>query len=627
MKIKQNFFLKILTFLLALVFFGAAGAMTVYQVANFSVMWQGESCFYGYTCQLLYQQADRDIQKLVFLSEEQELDTYSRMRLEELESAYAAENTNLRWQVRIEDSVLHGNAAGALPEQTSFAVYTVKVNRGVGTESAELIMWLDPDLALHDDYRIVVRSLEVWRAHRAEFLAATAVSALLGLLCTIYLCVTCGHKKGREGIYLNWFHHIPGDLLLAACVLGVCLLSMGAVDALEWSYWPFRFGLALSTACMIGIALLTIGFLVSFVARCKGRTVLRYTVIGWLCGKLWKLCKWLWRVCRAALAAVPLIWKVVIGGICYLFFGLVLMANRGFFMWILVTAMLLAYLCWWALQWKRIRMGTKEIISGNSSYQIENSKMPPDLRNHADELNSLGHAIGAAVEERMRSEHFKTELITNVSHDLKTPLTSIISYVDLLKNQEDASTRQEYLQILESQSLRLKKLIDDLTELNKASTGNLPVEMSLLDAAEAVKQALGEFSDKFAAAQLILCPVIPEEPVFIQADGRLLWRVLANLLSNTVKYSQPNTRVYVLVQEQEDRVEISVKNISAQELNISAQELMERFVRGDASRNTEGSGLGLSIAQSLMQAQGGRLELCIDGDLFKATALFFTNLE
>ena len=538
MKIKQNLFLKILAFLLALVFFGAAGAMTVYQVANFSVMWQGESCFYGYTCQLLYQQADRDIRKLVFLSEEQELDTYSRMRLEELESAYAAENTNLRWQVRIEDSVLHGNAAGALPEQTSFAVYTVKVNRGVGTESAELIMWLDPDLPLHDDYRIAVRSLEVWRAHRAEFLAATAVSALLGLLCTIYLCVTCGHKKGREGIYLNWFHHIPGDLLLAACVFGVILLIIGAVDALEWSYWPFRFGLALSTACMIGIALLTIGFLVSFVARCKGRTVLRYTVIGWLCGKLWKLCKWLWRVCRAAAAAVPLIWKVVIAGICYLFFGLLLMANRGFFMWILVTAMLLAYLCWWALQWKRIRMGTKEIISGNSSYQIENSKMPPDLRNHADELNNLGQAIGAAVEERMRSEHFKTELITNVSHDLKTPLTSIISYVDLLKKEEiDNPKVQEYIEVLDRKSQRLKKLTEDLVEASKASTGALNVMRERLDLVQLTNQALGEYEERLNAHGLTVVRTLPTQPVWVVADGRHLWRILDKLLSNCVKYA------------------------------------------------------------------------------------------
>lgn len=619
MKLKQNLFLKILAFLLALVFFGAAGAMAIYQAANFPVMWQGESCFYGYTCQLLYQQADRDIQKLVHLSGDTELDTYSRMRLEELENAFAAENTNLRWQVRIKDSVLYGNAGGALPEQTPFAVYTVKVNRGVGTESAELIMWLDPDLALHDDYRIAVRALEVWRAHRAEFFVATVVSALLGLLCTVYLCVTCGHKKGREGIYLNWFHHIPGDLLLAACVFGVIMLIMGAVDALEWSYWPFRFGLALSTACMAGIALLTIGFLVSFVARCKGRVLLCYTVIGWLCGKLWKLCKWLWRVCRAALVAIPLIWKVVIAGICYLFFGLVFVVNRGFFMWILVTAMLLAYLCWWALQWKRIRMGAKEIISGNSSYQIENSKMPPDLRKHADELNNLGQAIGAAVEERMRSEHFKTELITNVSHDLKTPLTSIINYVDLLKKEEiDNPKVQEYIEVLDRKSQRLKKLTEDLVEASKASTGALNVMRERLDLVQLTNQALGEYEERLNAHGLNVVRTLPTQQVWVVADGRHLWRILDNLLSNCVKYALEGTRVYVELQTSNDSVKLSVKNISRDELTVSAQQLTERFVRGDESRTMEGSGLGLSIARSLTELQQGQFEISVDGDLFKA---------
>ena len=627
MKIKQNLFLKILAFLLALVFFGAAGAMAVYQVANFSVMWQGESCFYGYTCQLLYQQADRDIQKLVFLSEDQELDTYSRMRLEELESAYAAENTNLRWQVRIEDSVLHGNAAGALPEQTSFAVYTIRVNRGVGTESAELIMWLDPDLPLHDDYRIAVRSLEVWRAHRAEFLAATAVSALLGLLCTIYLCVTCGHKKGREGIYLNWFHHIPGDLLLAACVFGVILLIIGAVDALEWSYWPFRFGLALSTACMIGIALLTIGFLVSFVARCKGRTVLRYTVIGWLCGKLWKLCKWLWRVCRAAAAAIPLIWRILLAGIAYqilslifVYSGIYNMLPFWLFVWIMLTVAAIAYLCWWAYHWKKVRVGTHEIISGNTNYHIERYPMPLDLQAHADELNSLGHAIGAAVEERMRSEHFKTELITNVSHDLKTPLTSIISYVDLLKKEEiDNPKVQEYIEVLDRKSQRLKKLTEDLVEASKASTGALNVMRERLDLVQLTNQALGEYEERLNTHGLNVVRTLPTQPVWVVADGRHLWRILDNLLSNCVKYALEGTRVYVELQPSNDSVKLSVKNISRDELNVPARQLTERFVRGDESRTMEGSGLGLSIAQSLTELQQGQFEISVDGDLFKAT--------
>ena len=211
----------------------------------------------------------------------------------------------------------------------------------------------------------------------------------------------------------------------------------------------------------------------------------------------------------------------------------------------------------------------------------------------------------------------KTELITNVSHDIKTPLTSIINYVDLLKKAQTEQERQQYLEVLERQSAQLKKLIEDLMEMSKATTGNVAVELAPTDVTESVNQALGEYADRFASRQLNVVLHKPEEPVFALCDGKLLWRVLSNVMSNVVKYAMPGTRVYLDLSVTEFRVQITMKNISREELNITAGELMERFVRGDKSRNTEGNGLGLNIAQGLMEVQNGTLELLVDGDLFK----------
>jgi len=216
----------------------------------------------------------------------------------------------------------------------------------------------------------------------------------------------------------------------------------------------------------------------------------------------------------------------------------------------------------------------------------------------------------------------KSELITNVSHDIKTPLTSIINYVDLLQKPHTEEDQVQYLEVLARQSQQLKKLLDDLMDMSKASTGNMTVEISLLDAVEAVNQALGEFSDKLEKARIV--PVFRHAESFVpmMADGRLVWRVLNNLLGNAVKYAMPGTRLYLDLMCVNDTVVISLKNISREELNVDAEELMERFVRGDDSRNTEGSGLGLNIAKSLMELQKGQMQLLVDGDLFKVTLIF-----
>jgi signal transduction histidine kinase len=223
----------------------------------------------------------------------------------------------------------------------------------------------------------------------------------------------------------------------------------------------------------------------------------------------------------------------------------------------------------------------------------------------------------------MKSERFQTELITNVSHDIKTPLTSIINYVDLLgKEKLENAKAKEYLEVLARQSQRLKKLLQDLLDASKASTGNVELHMEQVNACVLLNQTVGEFQEKLMNAGIELNIKVPQEEIHINADSRYLWRVFDNLMNNICKYSQPNTRAYINLEKTNENTVISFLNISKEPLNISSDELMQRFVRGDSSRNTEGSGLGLSIAQSLTKLMGGTMELSVEGDLFKVQLIF-----
>ena len=271
----------------------------------------------------------------------------------------------------------------------------------------------------------------------------------------------------------------------------------------------------------------------------------------------------------------------------------------------------------------RIKKGIEEISSGNMSYQIPLEGLRGSNRVLAEKLNDIGTGLNKAVEEGMKNERLKTDLITNVSHDIKTPLTSIINYVDILKrfNIEDPQI-QGYLDILEAKAQRLKTLTEDVVEASKVSSGNITLEYMDVNLAEMIQQTEGEFEEKFTARSLSIVTNLPEEPAVIHVDGRRLWRVLENVFGNAAKYAMPGTRVYADLRLGEDTVDFSLKNVSEQQLNISADELTERFIRGDISRSTEGSGLGLSIAKSLVEMQGGRFELYLDGDLFRVNIRF-----
>ena len=275
----------------------------------------------------------------------------------------------------------------------------------------------------------------------------------------------------------------------------------------------------------------------------------------------------------------------------------------------------------------RQRDSLEEVLNhlseGDTDYEVKEEEYSGREQEIARRLNHISTGMRNALTEQVKSERLKADLITNVSHDIRTPLTSIINYVDLLKREDIQDPKvREYIDILDKKSARLKNLTEDLLEASKASSGNIRLDMQKIDLVELGLQAGAEFEDKFAAKGLELCMNAPEHPVYIRADGRHLWRVLENLYNNAAKYSMEHTRIYADILEQDGKGIFTLKNISANKLNISPDELTERFVRGDVSRTTDGSGLGLSIAKSLASLQGGELVIEIDGDLYKANVIF-----
>ena len=275
------------------------------------------------------------------------------------------------------------------------------------------------------------------------------------------------------------------------------------------------------------------------------------------------------------------------------------------------------------VQRNQVLEGIRNISEGDLAFKIDTKELKGDNKKFAEAVNTIGDGLFHAVDDSMKNERLKADLITNVSHDIKTPLTSIINYVDLLKREDIPNERaQNYLAVLEQKSQRLKQLTEDLLEASKISSGNITLQMERINFVELVYQTGGEFNEKFEAKGLTAVTKLPREPVVIMADGRRIWRVVENLYNNVAKYAMANTRVYVDMMLEEEWVTLSIKNISQNALNIQADELTERFIRGDVSRSTEGSGLGLSIAKNLTELMGGKFEIYLDGDLFKVSISF-----
>ena len=591
-----------------------------------------------------------------------ERQTYQE-RLRYLEEQLSPEQTSFRYQILSADGsrVLPGNLPEDAPdlEELVSQVYYLRVNTsGVGQTALESEMIPEFFVVETDDAMIysapsakaaeesVVLRCGVLTPERMEAqdeffrleqeftraqmnfafyltLALALAAASAGLL--IVLLWASGRGPEGEEAVLPWPERIYTEawaLLLAGGTVLLLVLLTEYESNWIWAVYRADSG-QLDTLCIAGTAAITAWVLLAAMllrtvtVRLRLRALARTTL---LC----RVVSFQWRRLSVFIRELPLTWKTLL---CFLLYLAAIFAADH--LWPLrywyplpgavVNLTVLMGLCWWSAGFGRVRKGTEIIAAGNLNHQIETAHLPADLKGHAEALNNISGGLTTAVNEQMKSERFKAELITNVSHDLKTPLTSIINYVNLLKTTDQTDPRaQTYIEVLDRKSLRLKKLTEDLVEASKASTGVLAVNREKIGMAQLLDQALGEYEEKLEEKRLAVVRTVPEGESYVYADGRHLWRVIDNLLSNCAKYALEGTRVYIELVRGKGTVSLSVKNISREALNVPPERLMERFVRGEESRSTEGSGLGLSIARSLTELQGGTFELAVDGDLFKA---------
>lgn len=439
----------------------------------------------------------------------------------------------------------------------------------------------------------------------------TVLFAVLTLFCFCFLMASCGHWQGRDGIHLTWLDRIPADVWL---IVLLCLFCMG------WEAFYYEWGRIFFCAALTPLLLL---FLCVFSAQCKAGTVLRGTLIARFIRLVWRIMKATGRGLYRIAKGLPLMWKTALVTLALVFIEFILFIQDYYGTraapFLLLKLLELLAILYIALSLRTLQKGGEAMADGDFSQNIDTRLLIGDFKRYGQRMNDLRSGIEQAVQEQTKAERMKTELITNVSHDIKTPLTSIVNYVDLLQKEDvQSEAAREYIAVLDRQSRRLKKLTEDLVEASKASSGALPVDLQPTDVSVLLDQIVGEYQERLADCRLTLVARPPEQPLTVCADGKLLSRVMDNLMSNICKYALEDTRVYAVASCDEKTVTISLKNVSRAELNISPDELMERFVRGDASRHTEGSGLGLSIAGSLVQLMGGTFDLSIDGDLFRA---------
>ena len=496
---------------------------------------------------------------------------------------------------------------------------------------------LSSQFNMNDAYALANWAADLAYALRYWVYAIIAAAALMVLACFVFLLCAAGHHPGTDGVRPGWGTKLPLDLLTAAVAL---VLFLGIEMVVEANFG----GIGVVLVVVLGPAVLAgifTGWCMSFALRLKLGSWWRNTVIYIALRWAWKVVKKLGgglgnlgRGLTDLLGGIPLVGKTVLIflGLCVLE-GLGILVSLGFFwswgllafLWVVEKILLFLAVLAVALMCRKLLLGGRALAAGDLSYQVDTSRMVLDFKSHGEDLNHIAQGMAAAVEERMRSERMKTELITNVSHDIKTPLTSIINYADLIGQEpKDSDKIPEYAAVLTRQSERLKRLIEDLVEASKASTGNLEVNLAPCQPGVLLIQAAGEYERRLKDAGLDLVTRQPETAVTILADGRRLWRVFDNLMNNICKYAQRGTRVYLTLEERDGQAVISFKNTSRAPLDIPAEELLERFVRGDAARTGEGNGLGLSIAKSLTELQQGTLDLTVDGDLFKVVLKFRT---
>lgn len=492
-------------------------------------------------------------------------------------------------------------------------------------EHVVLVIGVDTQLPVQDELYQARREYEQLHPWIKVSLFAGMISLMGWILTLVYLTLAAGHRENEEGIFLCTVDKIKTELLIAGFILSASelVMLMGRTGNKEWDVAGL---LVASGTISFIIDVLFLVFYLSMVRRLKAECIWESSFTCWLMRGVEK-------TLRERTVTIRVL--VVFGAhmlVCF-----VLALGGFFYKNVVCLALLLIFCCAegyillrTAVEHYRILQGVRNISEGNLEAKIDVEELHGDDRQLAEAINNIGRGLLNAVDDNTRNERMKADLITNVSHDIKTPLTSIINYVNLIKREEIENERvKEYIRILDEKSQRLKQLTEDLVEASKVSSGNVKLDMQRIDLVELVYQTGGEFNEKFEGKELTIVTKLPHSAVYIRADGRQLYRVIENLYNNVAKYALEKTRVYVEVWADE-AVTFSIKNVSEQSLaveNNNAEDLTERFIRGDVSRTTEGSGLGLSIAKSLTQLMGGQFEISVDGDLFKANITFPVEKE
>ena len=558
-----------------------------------------------------------------------------------VDEIYARDKTNLRYAVfDSSNNLVMANCDGngsweyyfsfeRIKEYDGWNVYFIRSGstRISGDNIWTFAVYLDKGLPVYDEYVFYSGFVSVLYSLRYWIFAIAFGSFALFITLFITLLCASGRRPDSEEVHVGYFNRIPFDIVLAgACALAIPFLVL--LDETEHDAVPYAIS---ATVSSVAAAIILIGLSMSIAMRIKQHSLLKNTVVWRICKLVCKFFKFIAGEIVRIFRALPMIWRGVtvltVNAILDLIFVCMIVdrdfSEIGVFLSLSKTVILFVLGIYAAMFMRRLQKGAQALADGNLSYQTDTKAMYWDFKKHGENLNRISEGMSVAVEKRLQSERMKAELITNVSHDIKTPLTSIINYSSLISDEKcDCEKHAEYSEVLVRKSEHLKRLLDDLVEISKAQSGNLDVELAPCDANVLLTQASGEYIQKCENAGLELITDIPESKIGIMADGRRIWRVFENLLNNAVKYSLFGSRVYISLSRYGDFARFTFRNTSKTMLNITPNELTERFVRGDSARSTEGNGLGLSIAKSLTELQNGKMDIEIDGDLFKVTLLF-----
>jgi signal transduction histidine kinase len=490
----------------------------------------------------------------------------------------------------------------------------------------------EEELEVSSYHQRIINNLKSIEPYSNLIYMSIPLSGILTVLLVLYLIISIGTDKNNKVIGLNKFDKVPYEIVL---ILGVILISLAlipVIDIVEMDYSNITPNLQYSilATCYLFSYIVTAIVLHTTIKRIKLSSFAKTSII---CRLVFGILKTLRNIIKKVVKAlqntfknIPRFKKLVLYFIVFFVVEIILLLTLKF-LGIVLDIALIVYVFMKIMQYinsyELIEDRLKGMYEGEEDIKLNPEEVEQEFRDSVMYINDISNGFSSAINESMKSERLKTELITNVSHDIKTPLTSIINYVDLLKKEKiDNPKANEYIEVLDKKSQRLKKLIEDLVEASKASSGNIRMNIEKLNVVELIKQSLGEFEDKFKERNLDIQLNYSKSEIFVMADSRYLYRSIENMLSNISKYALENSRVYIEAFEENSKVKISMKNISKEKLNITTDELMQRFVRGDKSRTTEGSGLGISIAKSLVEAQNGKFSLSIDGDLFKVEIEF-----